>query len=59
MSEYVKDVSRPNGWKVISYRGKGKKGNREDGAPVTAEAMDEEGDDGSEGDEAPDSFEAR
>ncbi|RVX66593.1 Pro-apoptotic serine protease [Exophiala mesophila] len=54
MSEYVKDVNQPNGWKVISYRGKGKRANREDGAPVTAEAMDEEGDDASDGDEAPD-----
>ena len=55
MSEYVKDINKPNGWKVISYGGKGKKsGTKDDGAPVTAEAMDEEGDDGSEVDEAPD-----
>lgn len=55
MSEYVKDPSRPNGWKVISYGGKGKKGgNKEDGAPVTAEAMDEGGEDASDVEEAPD-----
>lgn len=55
MSEYVKDSSRPNGWKVISYGDKGKKrGNKSDGAPVTAEGMDEgaEGSDG--GEEGPD-----
>lgn len=54
MSEYVKDSSRPNGWKVISYGGKGKNpGNKIDGAPVTAEGMDEAVE-GSEGEEGPD-----
>ena len=55
MSEYVKDPSRPNGWKVISYGAKGKKVDpKSDGAPVTAEGMDEEVDGDSEGEEAPD-----
>ena len=57
MSEYVKDLSRPNGWKVISSGAKGKKpGAKSDGAPVTAEAMDGEAE-GSEGEEGPDSCE--
>jgi hypothetical protein len=57
MSEYVKDISRPNGWKVISYGAKGKKpGSKSDGAPVTAEGMDE-GAEASEAEEGPDSCE--
>lgn len=44
MSEYAR---RENGWKVISHRRK------EDGAPITAEGMDEGGDD-SGGEEGPD-----
>ena len=55
MSEYVKDSGRPNGWKVISNGGKGRKsGSKDDGAPVTAEGMEEEGGNGSEVDEGPD-----
>jgi hypothetical protein len=53
MSEYVKDTSRPDGWKVISYGAKGKKSEKGEGAPITAEGMDEGGDEPS-GDEAPD-----
>jgi hypothetical protein len=52
MSEYVKDSTRATGWKVVSYSGKGKK--KDDGAPVTADGMDEGGSDGSEGDAEPD-----
>lgn len=51
MSEYVKDPSSTSGWKTISY---GKRQVRGDGAPVTAEGMDEEGGGASEGDEGPD-----
>jgi len=43
MSEYVKDTSKPATWKIVSHR------RSSDGAPVTAEGMDEEGaDDGGE-----------
>lgn len=52
MSEYIKDVSKPQGWKVISYSRRSSKSN--EGAPVTAEGMDEEGGDASDGEEAPD-----
>jgi hypothetical protein len=51
MSEYVKDPASASGWKTISY---GRKQLRGDGAPVTAEGMDEEGGGTSDGDEAPD-----
>jgi hypothetical protein len=45
MSEYVKDPA--NGWKSISYDSAGKsKTTVMDGAPVTADGMDEGGDDG-------------
>ncbi len=55
MSEYVKDPSQPNGWKVISYDAQGKQsGNNSEGVPVTAEGMDEDADGGSDGGEAPD-----
>ncbi|KAJ4523307.1 hypothetical protein HRR78_000803 [Exophiala dermatitidis] len=56
MSEYVKDDSKPTGWRVISYSGKGKQaGGKHDGAPITAEGMDEEaGASEGDGDEAPD-----
>lgn len=54
MSEYVKDPSHPNGWKVISYSKGKKSGMKDDGAPMTAEAMDEGADGGSEGEEVPD-----
>jgi len=55
MSEYVKDPSQPNRWKVISYDAHGKKsGGKHEGVPVTAEAMDEDANGGSDGDEAPD-----
>ena len=52
MSEYVKDSSRATGWKTVSYGKKGKK--RDEGAPVTADGMDEGGSDGSDGDAEPD-----
>lgn len=54
MSEYVKDPV--NGWKSISYDSAGKrKTTVVDGAPVTAEAMDEGGGDGgSDMEEGPD-----
>lgn len=54
MSEYVKDADEPNKWRVISYGKRGRKsGGKDDGAPVTAEAMDEECN-GSDGEEGPD-----
>jgi hypothetical protein len=55
MSEYVKDPV--NGWKSISYDSAGKKKTTVvDGAPVTADGMDEGGDDGgSDMEEMPDS----
>jgi hypothetical protein len=53
MSEYVKDPGQVSGWKTISYRSVGKQsGGDSDGAPLTAEGMDEGGgdsDDGGEG----------
>lgn len=52
MSEYVKDDSTAKGWGQVSLKKRGKKD--EDGAPVTADAMDEGADDGSDGEEAPD-----
>ena len=52
MSEYVKDKNKAIGWKMVSYSGRGKK--KDDGAPVTAEGMDEEGDNAGDGDEGPD-----
>ncbi len=41
----------------MSLSKKGKQ--KDDGAPVTADGMEEEGDEGSEGDEAPDGGELR
>jgi hypothetical protein len=38
MSEYVKDSTKSTGWKTVSYR-KGK--SKADGAPITADGMDE------------------
>lgn len=53
MSEYVKEADS-NAWKVISYRGRERKpGSKADGAPVTADGMEQEGD-ASDGEEAPD-----
>jgi hypothetical protein len=49
MSEYVKDSTRPTGWRVISYNRHGKK--KDDGAPVTAEGMDEGGSDDGDGED--------
>lgn len=53
MSEYVKDPTQLSGWKTISYHSAGKSsGGESDGAPLTAEGMDEgggESDDGGEG----------
>lgn len=55
MSEYVKDPKQPTGWRVISYNAKGKKsGSKHDGAPITAEGMDEEAGASDGGEEAPD-----
>jgi hypothetical protein len=53
MSEYVKDAAQPGGWKAISYHSAGKNsGGDSDGAPLTAEGMEEgggESDDGGDG----------
>jgi len=44
MSEYVKDPGQVSGWKSISYPSVGKQGGGDsDGAPLTAEGMDEGG----------------
>lgn len=52
MSEYIKDSTEPSGWKNISYASAGvHAGNDNDGAPLTADGMDEAGgasDDGGE-----------
>jgi hypothetical protein len=54
MSEYIKDPEKQNGWKTISYDSKGRKNaSKSDGAPLTADGMDEGGDSGSDA-EAPD-----
>lgn len=50
MSEYVKDTSRPQGWKMVSYK---KHGRKDDGAPITADQMDESMDDASEAEPEP------
>lgn len=50
MSEYVKDSGTSTGWKMVSYR-KGKK--KDDGAPITADGMDEGGSEGTEGEAEP------
>jgi hypothetical protein len=55
MSEYVKDSTKADGWRVISYASKGNKHKGEEGAPITADAMSAEDDGMSEGEEAPDS----
>lgn len=53
MSEYVKDPAKPSGWKTISYQSAGKhSGGDSDGAPLTAEGMDEGGGDSDDGDDA-------
>ncbi|OAL26853.1 Pro-apoptotic serine protease nma111 [Fonsecaea multimorphosa] len=54
MSEYVKDPTKANGWKVISYGSRGRKTRGEDGAPMTSDSMSAEDDGLSDGDEAPD-----
>ena len=46
MSMYVKDSDTSTGWKVVSYSDSNKK--TDDGAPVTAEGMDEGADEGGE-----------
>jgi hypothetical protein len=44
MSEYVKDPGQVSGWKSISYPSVGRQsGGDSDGAPLTAEGMDEGG----------------
>lgn len=60
MSEYLKDPSHEKsnsaGWRTISYdeSGQERKGNAsEEGAPLTAEGMDEGGGGGSGGEEGP------
>ena len=59
MSEYVKDPTKANGWRVISYGPKGSKHKGEAGAPVTADGMSAEDDGVSEGDEAPEMLNIR
>ena len=59
MSEYVKDPTKANGWKVISYGSNGSKHKGEEGAPITADAMSAEEDDVSGGEEAPESVNIR
>ena len=56
MSEYVKDSSKSTGWKMVSHS---KKKMRDDGAPITADGMDEGGSDVEEGDAEPDGATAR
>jgi hypothetical protein len=54
MSEYVKDASKEKKWKTISYGHKGRRRATEtDGAPLTADGMDEGAADESGGEEAP------
>lgn len=56
MSEYVKDPSNSKGWKIITHDSKGKREQRKadaDGAPLTADGMDEGRESGAEG-EGPD-----
>ena len=44
MSAYVKDPAQVSGWKTITYRSAGRRsGGESDGAPLTAEGMDEGG----------------
>lgn len=51
MSEYIKDSTEASGWKTISYRsGVKHSGGASDGAPLTADGMDERAGDG-DGDE--------
>lgn len=52
MSQYVKDDEKPTGWRVVSYANNNKQ--KDEGAPVTAEGMEEEGGDESGGEEEPD-----
>jgi hypothetical protein len=44
MSQYIKDENSAAGWKVVSSRRQGAK--KQEGAPVTADGMDEGADDG-------------
>lgn len=54
MSEYVKDTSKDNKWRTISYGHKGRKRATEtEGAPMTADGMDEGGADDSGGEDGP------
>lgn len=52
MSQYIKDETRPTGWRVVSYSNNKQK--KDEGAPVTADGMEEGADDGSGGEEEPD-----
>lgn len=50
MSEYIKDSAKASGWKTISYRSGGKhSGGDSDGAPLTADGMDEGAGDADDG----------
>jgi hypothetical protein len=54
MSQYIKDEDSAAGWKVVSSRRQGAK--KQEGAPVTADGMDEGADDGDgDGDAEPES----
>lgn len=59
MSEYVKDPTKANGWRVNSYGSKGSKNKGEEGAPVTADSMHAEDDGMSEGEEVPEMLNIR
>ncbi|RMZ75322.1 hypothetical protein DV737_g5361, partial [Chaetothyriales sp. CBS 132003] len=53
MSEYIKDESSAKGWRQVSYNKRGVP--KDEGAPLTADGMDEGGADASDGEAAPDS----
>lgn len=51
MSEYVKDAGPASRWRTISYQSVGEHGGgASDGAPLTAEGMDEGGGESDDGD---------
>jgi hypothetical protein len=52
MSEYVRESAESSEWRTISYPSVGKEaGGDSEGAPVTAEGMDEGGEASDDGDE--------
>ncbi|RMZ87575.1 hypothetical protein DV736_g5198, partial [Chaetothyriales sp. CBS 134916] len=53
MSEYIKDEKSAKGWRQVSHNKRGIY--RDEGAPLTADGMDEGGADASDGEAAPDS----